>query len=80
MSKSTVKWSQSKGKKWHSHTKPPNVAEEVAEPELDENGEEKPPRPDPIETLARMHGELMAHLAKPKTIIRGPDGRAVGVQ
>ena len=59
---------------------PQIVAEEVAEPELDENGEEKPPRPDPIETLAQMHGELMAHLAKPKTIIRGPDGRAVGVQ
>ena len=39
---------------------PQIVAEEVAEPELDENGEEKPPRPDPIETHARKCAGLMA--------------------
>jgi hypothetical protein len=42
--------------------------------------EETPTKADPIEALAQMHGELMAHLAKPKMIIRGPDGRAQGVQ
>ena len=47
---------------------PEIVADEVAE------------QSDPMAQLVQMHGELMAHLAKPKTIIRGPDGRAQGVQ
>lgn len=47
---------------------PEIVADEVAE------------QSDPIAQLVQMHGELMSQLAKPKTIIRGPDGRAVGVQ
>jgi hypothetical protein len=46
-------------------------------------------KPDPFEQLAGMHGEMMQGIAglvntlanpKPKTIIRGPDGRAIGVQ
>ena len=47
---------------------PEIVADEVAE------------QSDPMAQLVQMHGELMAHLAKPKMIIRGPDGRAQGVQ
>jgi hypothetical protein len=64
---------------------PQVVGEELAEPEEEydpETGElvEKPVKIDPIEQLAQMHGELMAHLAKPKTIVRDANGRAVGVQ
>jgi hypothetical protein len=50
-------------------------------------GDEADEKPDPLAQLAQMHGELMggvagliSHLSKPKTIIRGPDGRAIGVQ
>ena len=67
---------------------PQIVAEEVAEPEEEydsETGEliEKPVEvlpPDPIATLVQMHGELMAHLSKPKMIIRDANGKAMGVQ
>ena len=43
-------------------------------------------QPDHVDKLVGMYGDLMqgmaglmAHLSKPKTIIRGPDGRATGV-
>lgn len=63
----------------------PVLGEEITEPEEEydpETGEivEKPEKVDPIAQLAQMHGELMAHLAKPKTIVRDANGRAVGVQ
>jgi len=66
----------------------PILGEELMEPEEEydpETGElmerpEKPEKVDPIAQLAQMHGELMQHLAKPKTIIRDGSGRAVGVQ
>lgn len=42
---------------------------------------------DPMKKMAQMHGDmmgqmkdLMTHIAKPKQLIRGPDGRAIGVQ
>ena len=47
--------------------------------ELSDN-ETSEPAENPLSQLVQMHGELMAHLAKPKMIIRGPDGRAQGVQ
>ncbi len=44
-------------------------------------------QPSAVDRLATMHGEaisrmeqLMQHIAKPKQLIRGPDGRAIGVQ
>jgi len=66
----------------------PVLAQEIAEPEEEYDPEtgvliEKPEEvlpPDPLVMLAQMHGELMAHLAKPKTIIRDANGRALGVQ
>ena len=45
--------------------------------ELSDN-ETSEPAENPLSQLVQMHGELMAHLAKPKMIIRGPDGRAQG--
>ena len=63
----------------------PVLSQEIAEPEEEYDPEtgmliEKPQPIDPLNTLVQMHGELMAHLARPKTIIRDANGRAMGVQ
>ena len=57
------------------------AAQEVAAEVTDE------PKEDPMEKVAVMHGQtlgaiqsLVEQMAKPKQIIRGPDGKAVGVQ
>jgi hypothetical protein len=56
------------------------AAQEVAAEVTDE------PKEDPMEKVAVMHGQtlgaiqsLVEQMAKPKQIIRGPDGKAVGV-
>ena len=56
---------------------------EGAEGEVEESEEPEEPKeekPDPLMTLVQMHAELMAHLTKPKTIIRDANGRAQGIQ
>jgi hypothetical protein len=49
----------------------------------------KKPKPNPerLQKLETLHSEVMkgmagliAHLSKPKTVTRGPDGRLTGVQ
>lgn len=62
---------------------PQGVAEELAEPQLDENGEPLPPPPDVPAMLAQMQegmAAIHAHMMAPRKKIRGPDGRLVGVE
>jgi hypothetical protein len=63
-------------------------AQQAADTEVAQEigGDEMGEKPDPLAGLAAMHGDLMqgvaglvAHLAKPKQIMRGPDGRATGI-
>lgn len=63
-------------------------AQQAADAEVSQEigGDESSEKPDPLANLAAMHGDLMqgvagivAHLAKPKQIMRDASGRATGV-
>jgi hypothetical protein len=64
-------------------------AQQAADAEVSQEvgGDEASEKADPLANLAAMHGDLMqgvagivAHLAKPKQIVRDATGRAIGVQ